>query len=96
MAKNIPKAHGHIKCFECGTICDINQQTNDRFYYNCKSNRDCLAHHRFSPGISDVRDVPGYIPLRDAAPIRNVTEPVQEPAPVVKPKQEEGVYGYDW
>lgn len=88
MARKQRKVYGHIKCTDCGTLTDINRQQDEsdntadhgRFYWNCKNNRVCLAHHRFSPGISDVKDVPGYIPLTEkqvelAAPIRSAQEP---------------------
>ena len=114
MARKQRKIYGHIKCTDCGTLTDINRQQDEggnaadhgRFYWNCKHNRVCLAHHRFSPGIVDVRDVPGYIPLPDgpaddAAPIRNVTEPGKPvtntaPVEVAKPEQKGGGDGIGW
>jgi hypothetical protein len=76
MARKQRKVYGHIKCTDCGTLTDINRQQDEsdntadhgRFYWNCKNNRVCLAHHRFSPGIADVKDVPGYIPLSEPKP----------------------------
>jgi hypothetical protein len=109
MAKSNRKVYGHIKCSDCGTLTDINRQEDDkpdvrmhgRFYWNCKYNRTCNAHHRFSPGIANVEDVPGYIPLPNEggdARIRNVTEPVTKPepapAPVTQPETTGGAN--DW
>ena len=93
MARSKRRIYGHIKCTDCGALTDINRQEDDkhshgRFYWNCKNNRVCLAHHRFSPNIGEASEVPGYIPLPDAAPIRNVAEP-EKPATVSQPKQEE-------
>lgn len=108
MAKN--EILGVAKCHVCEARgrsgrARIKRNVNGRIYSHCE-NSDCRTEIRYEPdGAYRPEQVPGYIGPFEVAPLRNVTEPektvtttepVKEPAPVVKPKQEEAVYGYDW
>ncbi|UKV16577.1 hypothetical protein L6172_09835 [Thalassospiraceae bacterium SW-3-3] len=83
----------------------IKRNVNGRLYLHCE-NPQCRQEQRLEvDGAYDVTETWGYIGPFEEPALRNVTEPekpvtktepVKEPAPVVKPKQEEAVYGYDW
>jgi hypothetical protein len=112
MAKNdilgLAKCHVCEANGEHGRV-RVKRNAKFRIYGHCEK---CFTEVRYPLWMHRPDEVPNYIGKfnpddtgESAVSLRNVTEPekpvtktepVKEPAPVVKPKQEEGIYGYNW
>ncbi len=92
-----PKIVGRVICYECKKEINLRQNVKGHFYYRCVDDRKnnhfgCGEGHDYTPDITDINDIGGYVKPVDDPPPPVEDNPAKPDATPPKPKDENLFY----